>query len=211
MLTRELKEGGQVAALVAHHKLVILDPLVELARTLATVVCLEVVQLLEDDTDKFVHLEQQIGVISQHLAGQVVVFVAAEHARLGHHGDDGLDEVLEALVHKLRLDISQLVLQRQVRKVILEILLHLGLDEAIALLEPLAHCVKVMHEAVHVGRSVQKLVAAMPEARHKDGALHLVFKTCDSISLLFLSELIKVVNVLFHPDSVVFTTQIFNV
>ena len=168
------------------------------------------VQLFEHDADQFVHLEQQIGVISEHLATQVVVLVAAEHVRLAHHGDDRFDEVLESLVHKLSLNISQLVLQRHMGKVILEILLHLGLDQAVALLEPLAHCIKVMHEAVHVGRSVQKLVAAMTEAGHKDSALHLVLEAPDSISLLCLTELIKVMHVMLHPDSIVFLYKIFN-
>lgn len=147
-----LIEVDEVAALLFDRE--IFKFLEQLLGHLAAVVGQKMIELLGAVADQLVHLEEEIGLVAEQLAGHVLVLVVVHDARVAHSGQHCLHEVLEPLIHQglhLALELGRPLIFGEV---IVEILLNLGLDQLLSLEYPLVDRVKVHEEHVHIQRAV---------------------------------------------------------
>lgn len=119
---RLLIEVDEVGALPLD--LLVFEIEVQLLGDLAALINQEVIQLLGAVLDQLVDQEQQVGFVSEELAGHILVFAGVHDASVAHRGQDCFDQVLEALIDQRLLLLRKFSGPLVLREVIVEILLH---------------------------------------------------------------------------------------
>ena len=123
---------------------------VELLGNLAALVDQKVIQLLCAVLDQFVDQEQQVGFVSEELAGHVLVFAGVHDASVAHRRQDCFDQVLETLIDQSLLLFRKFGGPLVFREVVVEILFHFHRDKLPCFQESLVHRLEVHHEQEYV-------------------------------------------------------------
>ena len=119
-------EIGQVSALILQF--LSLEVSKQVQGHHATLVRVELDEVLYTIVDDFVNLEEEECFVAEELSRHIFIFVCVKHISICHGCEDGLDEVLEPLIDQMLLLFFEFSTPLLFAEVFLEILLNLAAD-----------------------------------------------------------------------------------
>jgi hypothetical protein len=124
----------------------------------ARLIGVELNEVLDAVVDYFVHLEQEVCLVSEQLSSHILILICVHNIAIRHRCQYRFDEILKPLVYQMLLFLFKFSAPLFFAEVFFEVLLDLSADKGLGLEDALVDGVEEDQEHEGVGRPVIKFI-----------------------------------------------------